>query len=102
MAAVLNIFLDYYISACELRIELKMVANGNTHVYDAKDYKKKKKKTWIVTGRCSFGDHLKFQNGWNLYFTMANIFYTFWLISTLLIELKIVATPWGNTHGYKA
>ena len=32
---------DYYISTCELRIELKMVANGNTHVCDAKDYKKK-------------------------------------------------------------
>ena len=35
--------------------------------------KKKKKKPWIVTGRCSFDGHLKFQNDWSLYFTMANI-----------------------------
>ena len=62
MAAVLNIFWTI-ISQLGSYVLSSMVANGNTHVYDAKNFKKNKKKTWIVTGRCSFGDHLKFQNG---------------------------------------
>ena len=69
MAAVFNIFWTIISQLASYVLSSKwwQMAIVNTHVCDAKDYKKKKKKkkkkTWIVTVRCSFGDHLKFQNG---------------------------------------
>ena len=70
---------------------------GNLHICDAMDFNKS---TLKVTGYCSFGSLLKFQNNRHLDFKMAAIFNILWSISSLLSYLE--NSNWWKHYVYNA